>query len=114
MVETAVVNPSANIPVALSPAAAPALEATVAAPPVVTESPEYVYLLRVVDDAVVNPKANIPTVPSDLPGCGHNPCFTQYATSGSVQIPGAVLVARLPLGVIADFVMMRAGNDVIL
>jgi hypothetical protein len=45
------------------PAAAPSLFATVAAPPAAFTSPEYVYLLRVVEDAhATNPSAKMPTV----------------------------------------------------
>jgi hypothetical protein len=40
--------PNAKIPTVLLPAADPFSEAAVAAPPVLTTSPEYVYLLRVV------------------------------------------------------------------
>jgi hypothetical protein len=51
--------PNAKIPTVLLPAAAPPCEATVAAPPALTVSPEYVYLLRVV---LAFPNAKIPKV----------------------------------------------------
>ena len=55
-------NPNANIPTVLVPAAAPSCEACVAAVALPLVSPEYVYLLRVVDVAPMRPNAKIPTV----------------------------------------------------
>jgi hypothetical protein len=55
-------RPNAKMPTVLLPAAEPASEATVAAPPALTTSPEYVYLLRVVDAQGARPKAKMPTV----------------------------------------------------
>ena len=43
-------------------AAEPKADAAVAAPPALTTSPEYVYLLRVVTLPTAHPKAKIPTV----------------------------------------------------
>ena len=55
--------PKAKIPTVLLPAAEPAFEAAVAAPPALTTQPEYVYLLRVVTrPPAVHPRANTPTV----------------------------------------------------
>jgi hypothetical protein len=57
------VNPIAKIPTALFPAAELQIEATVAAPPALTTSPEYVYLLRVITEPLaVCPSAKMPTV----------------------------------------------------
>jgi hypothetical protein len=51
------------MPVVLLPAAEPANDATVAAPPALTTSPEYVYLFRVVEATLpLNPIANMPVV----------------------------------------------------
>ena len=56
-------HPNANIPTVLLPAAEPLLDAAVAAVPALTTSPEYVYLLRVVELLGVCPNAKIPKVP---------------------------------------------------
>jgi hypothetical protein len=52
------------MPTVLLPVAEPHEDAVVAAPPALTTSPEYVYLLRVVTREPVVPNANMPTVPS--------------------------------------------------
>lgn len=58
------VNPNAKIPLVLLPAAEPQYDADVAAPPALTTSPEYVYLLRVEETPAALPSAKIPKVPS--------------------------------------------------
>jgi hypothetical protein len=56
-------TPKAKMPMVLLPAADPLYDATVAAPPALTVSPEYVYLSRVVDPLLdTRPKAKIPNV----------------------------------------------------
>ena len=65
MVDRAVVNPKAKIPIVLFPAAAPAVDAALAAVATALTSPEYVYLLRVVEPAPheeAEPNANMPIV----------------------------------------------------
>jgi hypothetical protein len=62
VVEAAVVNPSANIPRVLLPAADPPDDAALAAVAEPLVSQAYVYLLRVVEAAVVNPSAKMPRV----------------------------------------------------
>ena len=54
--------PKANMPIVELPAAEPPCEATLAAVAVPFTSPEYVYLLRVVEEPPTYPSANIPTV----------------------------------------------------
>ena len=65
MVDRTVVNPKAKIPIVLFPAAAPFDEETLAAVATALTSPEYVYLLRVVEPAPheeAEPNANMPIV----------------------------------------------------
>ena len=65
------------MPTVLLPAADPKYDATVAAVPALTTSPEYVYLSRVVRLPITpKPKAKMPNVPSSTKFGGHRPCPT--------------------------------------
>ena len=101
------VCPNAKIPAVAFPVADPEHDATLAAAAAAFTSPEYVYLLRVVEAPAVFPKAKIPRVALPAADCPHAPAVAAVATA-LVQ-PENVYLLRVVVRV-AELVLYPIAN----